>query len=57
MLIHLLRERDSARVGRGRERQRWNPKQAPGTELSAQNLTWGLNPQTVRWWPEPKSDA
>ena len=31
-----------------RERERQNPKQAPGSELSAQNPTWGLNSQTVR---------
>ena len=41
------RERESASQGgaereRGRETQ--NPKQAPGSELSAQGLMWGLNP-------------
>ena len=30
--------------GRGRERETQNPKQAPVSELSAQNPTWGLNP-------------
>ena len=34
-----------------------NLKQAPGCKLSAQSLTRGLNSQTVRSWPEPKSDA
>ena len=34
-----------------------NPKQAPGSELSAQGLTWGSNPRMVRSWPEPKLDA
>ena len=34
-----------------------NPKQAPGSKLEAQSLMWGSNPQTVRPWPEPKSDA
>ena len=34
-----------------------NPKQAPGSELSAQSLTRGSNPQTARSRPEPKSDA
>ena len=29
--------------GRGRERETQNPKQAAGSELSAQNPTWGLN--------------
>ena len=28
-----------------------------GSELSAQSLMWGSNSQTVRSWPEPKSDA
>ena len=28
--------------GRGRERGRPNPEQAPGSELSAQSLTWGF---------------
>ena len=27
--------------GRGRERETQNPKQAPGSELSAQSLMWG----------------
>ena len=33
-----------------------NPKQPPGSELSAQSLTWGSNPRTARSWPEPKLD-
>ena len=37
-----------------RERERENPKQAPGSELSAQSPTQGLNPPTVRSWPELK---
>ena len=41
--------------GRSRERETQNPKQAPGSELSAQSPTRGPNPQTMR--PEPKSDA
>ena len=49
------RERDHE-WGRGRERGRQNLKQAPGSELSAQSLTWVLNSQTVRLWPELKSD-
>ena len=28
---------------RGRERGRQNPKEAPGSELSAQSPTWGSN--------------
>ena len=45
------RERESASGGgaereRERERETQNLKQAPGSELSAQSPTWGLNPQT-----------
>ena len=37
-------ERDREQAGEGqRERETQNPKQAPGSELSAQSLTWGLN--------------
>ena len=43
--------------GRGRERGTQDLKQAPGSELSAQSPMRGLNPQTVRSGPEPKSDA
>ena len=46
-----------SRGGAERERGRQNLKQAPGFELSAQSLTQGLNPQTVRSWREPKLDA
>ena len=45
------------RGGAERERETQNPKQAPGSELSAQSPTQGSNPQTVRSWPELKSDA
>ena len=30
------------------ERETQNPKKGPGSEVSAQSPTWGLNPQTVR---------
>ena len=40
-----------------RERETQNLKQALGSALSAQSLTWGSNPQTARSWPELKSDA
>ena len=33
---------------RSRERETQNLKQTPGSELSAQSLMWGSNPQTVR---------
>ena len=49
---------ERARAGEGqKERETQNLKLAPGSELSAQSLTRGLNSQTVRSWPEPKSDA
>ena len=32
-------------------------EQTLGSELSAQSLTGGSNPRTVRSWPEPKSGA
>ena len=34
--------------GRGRERETQNLKQAPGSELSAQSLMWGLNSQAMK---------
>ena len=43
--------------GRGRETETQTMKQAPGSDLSAQSLMWGSNSQTVRSWPELKSDA
>ena len=45
--------------GRGRERERetQNPKQVPGSELSARSPTQGSNSQTMRSWPELRSDA
>ena len=42
-------ERDRARIGEGqRERETQNPKQALGSELSAQRLMRGSNSQSVR---------
>ena len=42
-------ETDRAQVGEGqRKRETQNLKQAPGSELSAQSPTQGLNSQTVR---------
>ena len=41
------RERQSMSGG-GAERETQNRKQAPGSELSAQSLMWGLNPQAER---------
>ena len=44
-------------IGGGAERETQNPKQAPGSKLSAQSPMQGLNSQTARSLPEPKSDA
>ena len=49
-------ERDREWTGEGqRERETQNPKQALGSELSAQSLMRVLNSWTVRSWPESKS--
>ena len=41
--------RDGAQARKGqRERHTQNPKEAPGSELSAQNPMWGSNSQVVR---------
>ena len=37
------RERRMSRGGAERERETQNPKQAPGSEVSAQSPTWGSN--------------
>ena len=50
------RERKSEQ-GRGRERETQNPKQAPGSALSAQSPKRGSNSRTARSRPELKSDA
>ena len=45
-------------MGEGqRERETQNPKQTPGSKLSTQSLMHGLNPRTMRSWPEPKLDS
>ena len=50
------REREQAWAGEGqREKETQNPKQAPGSELSAQSPMRGLNSWTIRSWPELKS--
>ena len=42
-------ERDRVQAGQGqRERETQNLKQAPGSELSAQSPTRGLNSRTAR---------
>ena len=54
-----LREREREETvcewGRGRERGTQNPKQAPGSQLSAQSLMQGSNSRLVRSRPELKS--
>ena len=58
IMFTYLREREREREAeRGRERKTQNLKQAPSSELSEQNLGWGLNSQTMRSWPEMKPDA
>ena len=55
MIIEREREREREREtepehaqGRGRERRKQNPKQAPGSELSAQSPVRGSNSRIVR---------
>ena len=49
ILVEREREREREREqGSGRERGRQNPKQALGSELSAQSLRQGSNPRTLR---------
>ena len=53
-----MRGKKRETVGEGqKERETQNLKQAPGSELSAQILTWGSNSRTVRSQPEQKSVA
>ena len=47
-LMFIFERETECEWGRGRERETQNPKQAPGSDLSAQSLMRGLNPQTVR---------
>ena len=57
-IYSFLRDRAQAEVGqREKERATQSPKQAPGSEPSAQSPPRGSNSQAVRSWPEPKSDA
>ena len=56
-LLSKERQSVSSEGQRERERETQNPKWAPGSELSSQSLLWDSNSQTVRWWPELKSEA
>ena len=57
-LLLFLRDKETeSEQVRGRERETQNPRQAPGSELSAQSLKWGSNSQATRSRPAPKSDA
>ena len=50
--------RETERAGEGqREGDTESPKQAPGSKLSAQNRSRGLNSRTTRPRPKPKSDT
>ena len=52
------RQRDRTCAGKGQgERETQNPKQAPGSELSAMSPMRGLNSGSVRSRPEPKPDT
>ena len=42
---------------REQERETQKLKQGPGSEMSAQSLTWDLNSQTMRSWPDMKPEA
>ena len=56
LLILRERERERERGGEGqRARETQNPKQAPGSELSAQGPMQGLNPRTLILGLELKS--
>ena len=57
MFIYILRERQSMSGGGTERVKTQNPKQALGSELSTLSPMRGMYPQTVRSWPEPKSDA
>ena len=51
------RERMRQSMSRGRARREGATESEAGSMLSAQNLTGGLNSQTMRSGPEPKLDA
>ena len=48
VFIIYFRETEHERGEGQRAREMQNPKQAPGSELSAQSPTWGSNSRTVR---------
>ena len=53
-----MRDRERAWAWEGqRQEATQNLKQAPGSKLSAQSRTLGLNSETTRSWPETKSDT
>ena len=52
------RDRDRVQVEEGqRERETQNPKQAPGSEPSAQSPMQDSNSRATRSRPDPKSDS
>ena len=53
-----FRDRDRTWMGEEqRDRETQNPKEASGSELSAQSPMQGLNPRTVTSWPKLKLDV
>ena len=53
MFIYFWDREKQSMSGEGQwARETQNPKQVPGSERSAQSPTWGLNPPTMRSWPE-----
>ena len=48
MPIIFKRETEHEQGEGQRDRETQNPKQAPGSKLSAQSLTWDSNSQTAR---------
>ena len=46
--LFIFERQSMSRGGAERERETQNLKQAPGSELSAQSLTWDLKSQMVR---------
>ena len=50
-------ERDTVREGEGQREREGDTESKADSRLSTQSLMWGSNPQTMRSWPELKSDT
>ena len=48
LCLSIFERQTECKQRRGRESGTQNPKQAPGSELSAQSPTWGSNTPAVR---------